>query len=127
MPDHFTIEEARKTLREILPWIEEVMTIRDAILRLQPENWPLVQSTAGNGGSPEASRLVKDFDRLDRLVHRIQATGAILKDIDRGLLDFPAFRNGREVYLCWMYGEQDLAFWHEVEAGFAGRQPLSSF
>ncbi|HTX93304.1 MAG TPA: DUF2203 family protein, partial [Anaerolineales bacterium] len=79
MPDHFTIEEARKTLREILPWIEEVMTIRDAILRLQPENWPLVQSTAGNGGSPEASRLVKDFDRLDRLVHRIQATGAILK------------------------------------------------
>jgi hypothetical protein len=127
MTAYFTLEEARAALREILPWMEEIMTIRDSILRQQPETWQLVQSSAGNGGSAEASRLVKDFDRLDKLVHRILDTGAILKDLNRGLLDFPAWREEHEVYLCWQYGEPDLLYWHEVEAGFAGRQPIATF
>jgi len=70
---------------------------------------------------------VQDFEKLDALVHRIQGTGALLKDINMGLLDFPALREGREVYLCWQYGESDIAYWHEVEAGYAGRQPIERF
>jgi hypothetical protein len=50
-----------------------------------------------------------------------------LKDINLGLLDFSAIKDGREVYLCWMYGEGDIAFWHEVDAGFAGRQSIDTF
>ena len=61
---------------------------------------------------------------LDKLLHRILDTGAQVKDINTGLLDFPALRNGHEVYLCWKYGEDQIAFWHEVDAGFAGRQPI---
>ena len=48
----------------------------------------------------------------------------VLRDLDRGLIDFPAVREGREVYLCWVDGEDDIAFWHDLDAGYAGRQPL---
>jgi hypothetical protein len=127
MPNYFTVDEARKALRKIIPFMDEIMTIRESILRQQPEKWSLVQSSAGNGGSPEASRLVKDFDRLDRLVHRVQDAGAVFKDINLGLLDFPAWREEHEVCLCWKVGEPDLQYWHELEAGFAGRQPIETF
>jgi hypothetical protein len=127
MPHYFTIEEAKSTLRTIRPLMEEVQAIRDKILKQQPKSWPLVEKAAGNGGSRKASRLVIDFERLDRLVHRIQDTGAILKDLNLGLVDFPAWRADHEVYLCWQYGEAELAFWHEIDAGYSGRQPIETF
>jgi Uncharacterized conserved protein len=71
--------------------------------------------------------MVKTFDRLDELIHSVQDMGAIIKDVNTGLLDFPALKDGREVYLCWKYGEQDIAFWHEIEEGFAGRHSIDSF
>ena len=71
--------------------------------------------------------LNQDFEKLDLLVHHILDTGVLIKDINIGLLDFPAFKDGREVYLCWQYGEGEIAFWHEIEAGYAGRQPISTF
>ncbi len=127
MPQYFTVDEARAVLESIRPLMQEIQDLRAGIIARQPETWPLVESAAGNGGNKQASELVKDFERLDRLVHRIQDTGAILKDLNLGLLDFPAWRQGREVYLCWKFGEPQLAFWHEIEAGFAGRQPLGTF
>ena len=54
----------------------------------------------------------------------IHALGVEIKDLDRGLCDFPALREGRVVYLCWVFGEDDIEWWHDIEAGFAGRQPL---
>jgi hypothetical protein len=54
----------------------------------------------------------------------LQATEIVLRDLDRGLIDFPALRDGREVYLCWEEGEDEVAFWHDVDAGYGGRQPL---
>ena len=71
--------------------------------------------------------MVQDFERLDALVHRILDTGAQIKDIDTGLLDFSALKDGREVYLCWQYGEGEIAFWHEMDAGYAGRRPIDNF
>jgi hypothetical protein len=68
-----------------------------------------------------------EFKRLDVLVHKIRDTGVLFKDINLGLLDFPALKDGREIYLCWKYGEGEIAFWHEIEAGYAGRRPIASF
>ena len=127
MPRYFTLQAASETLAAIQPIMEEIQTIRQKILANQPEVWPVVERAAGNGGSRAASKLVREFERLDALVHQIQDTGTLLKDINLGLLDFPALKNGREVYLCWKYGEDDIAFWHEIEAGYAGRQPIDSF
>jgi hypothetical protein len=127
MPRYFTLQEANETLETIRPWMDEIQTIRQKILANQPEAWPAIERSAGNGGNRALSNMVQDFEKLDALVHRIQETGAILKDINMGLLDFPALREGREVYLCWQYGEGDIAYWHEVEAGYAGRQPIELF
>jgi len=127
MPQYFTLEEANQALKIIRPLMDEVQAIRQKILENQPEAWPAIEKSAGNGGNRALGEMVQDFERFDVLVHQILDTGAQIKDINIGLLDFSALKDGREVYLCWQYGEDDIAFWHEVEAGFAGRQPIGLF
>src|ERR1700690_128721 len=127
MPRYFTLEEANTALGTIRPLMEEIQSIRNSIISHQPEAWPAIEKSAGNGGNPTLSKLVDDFDRLDKLLHRILNSGAQVKDLNTGLLDFPALRGGQEVYLCWKYGEDQIPFWHEMDAGFAGRQPIESF
>ena len=127
MPRYFTLQEANTALETIRPLMDEIQSIRNNIIAHQPEAWPAIEKSAGNGGNPTLSKLVEDFDHLDKLLHRILDTGAQVKDINTGLLDFSALRNGHEVYLCWKYGEDQIAFWHEIDAGFAGRQPIESF
>jgi hypothetical protein len=127
MPRYFTLAEANQALEMIRPLMDEIQSIRNNIIDHQPEAWPAIEKSAGNGGNPTLSKLVEDFDRLDKILHKILETGAQVKDINTGLLDFPALREGQEVYLCWKYGEGQIVFWHEVEAGFAGRQPIDTF
>jgi hypothetical protein len=124
---YFTLQEANETLDLIRPWMDEVQAIRQKVLKNQPEAWPAIQKSAGNGGNRALSSLVQDFEKFDALIHRIQATDVLIKDINLGLLDFPALKDGREVYLCWQYGEGEIAFWHEIEEGFAGRQSIDNF
>lgn len=127
MSRYFTLEQANETLNEIRQLMVEIEEIRQEIIARQSDIWPVVERSAGNGGSLAASKLVKEFERLDALVHQVLATGTLFKDINLGLLDFPALKDGREVYLCWKNGEDEIAFWHEVEAGYAGRQPIDTF
>jgi len=126
MPRYFTLKEANATLKEIAPLIEEIFKIRQTILDRRPEVWPVIERAAGNGGSQAASKLVREFERMDTLIHQIQDMGVLLKDLNMGLLDFPYLKDGREIYLCWKYGEEKIAFWHEIEAGYAGRQPIET-
>ena len=124
-PRYFTLEQAQAALDIIRPLVAEVMEIRQSILDREPEVWPVVAKAAGNGGSKIASQLAQEFGRLDQVLRAILATGALLKDINLGLVDFPSLQGGREIYLCWKYGEMTISFWHEIDAGFSGRQPLS--
>jgi len=127
MARYFTLEEANEALNTVRPLMDEIQAIRSEILIHQPEIWSVMEKSAGNGGNLTLSRMVKTFDRLDVLIHNIQDIGALIKDINTGLLDFPALKNDHEVYLCWKYGEADIAFWHEIEDGFAGRQSINNF
>lgn len=127
MPHYFTLQEANETLVIIRPLMDELQEIRQNILAKQPEAWPAIEKSVGNGGNRALSNMIQDFERLDALVHRIQEMDVLIKDINLGLLDFLAIKDGREVYLCWQYGEGEIAFWHEIAAGFAGRQPIDSF
>jgi hypothetical protein len=124
MAHTFTLQEANAVLDTIRPWISEILDIRRSILDSRPEVWPVIEKSMGNGGSRAASRLVVGFERLETLVQRIQDLGVLIKDVNTGLLDFPSLRDGRLVYLCWRYDEGDIRFWHDVDAGFAGRQPI---
>ena len=127
MSQFFTLEQANEALKLIRPLMEDVQAIRQRILASQPEAWPAIEKSVGNGGNRALSNLVQDFELLDALVHRILETGVQIKDVNLGLLDFSALRDGREVYLCWKFGEGDIAYWHEVDAGFAGRQSIVTF
>jgi hypothetical protein len=122
---YFTLEQANAVVRAIRPLLAEILYIRQEILDRQPEFWPVVAKAVGNGGNKAASEVADQFQRLDGLVREINATGAILKDINSGLVDFPAQDGEREIYLCWKYGEEQVLYWHDVDAGFAGRQLIS--
>ncbi|MCQ3935627.1 MAG: DUF2203 domain-containing protein [Chloroflexi bacterium] len=124
MPRYYTPTEANNLLEIVRPMVGELMGIGERIRSRQPEIWSVVEKSAGNGGNSELSRLLPDFDRLDAIMHRLQDMGIEVKDLTVGLVDFPAQRNGRTIYLCWKYGEESVRFWHEIEAGFAGRQPI---
>ena len=122
MAKYYTPKEANEALIVIRPILAELMQIGERIRAHQPEYWSVVQKSAGNGGNPALSKLLPDFDRLDILLHKIQDMGIEVKDLTTGLIDFVGLRDGREVYLCWKYGEESIQFWHEIEAGFSGRQ-----
>jgi hypothetical protein len=123
-PQYFTIEEANEIVRQIRPMIKKILEIRLEIMDRRPDVWPAMVKMAGNGGNRAASEVEKDFSRLRDLLHQVLATGAQLKDVNSGLVDFLSLRNGQEVLLCWRYGEDAIQFWHGLDAGFAGRQPL---
>ena len=121
---HFTLDQANAVVRAIRPLVAEILAIRQTILEEKPRIWPVIEKAAGNGGSKKASEMAREFWHLDTLVGEINATGAILRDINSGLVDFPAQREGRDIFLCWRYDEGQVEYWHEVDSGFAGRQRL---
>jgi len=124
MPRYFTLDEANALLEELRPLVGKMLEVRQELLDLQRELERVLRKVLGNGGNQVASQAAVYFEELRELVDRIQESGVELKDINSGLLDFRSLRGGREVYLCWRYGEDDIGFWHDIDAGFAGRQPL---
>src|SRR5262249_1422964 len=131
MPRRFTPREANDELAEIRPLVEQLVSHRQEQQRLQTERQKLATRIAGNGGGIDASELGKleEAERAERIeiarcVNAIHERGAIVKDLDTGLVDFPALRDGEEILLCWQLGEDEVAFWHGLEEGFAGRKRL---
>jgi hypothetical protein len=124
MPQYFTVDQANAALVLIKPLMAQMMEIREGLLAKQPELESVLDKVAGNGGSKLAGQVAMRFNEMETLIHRIQAMGVVIKDINAGLVDFPALREGREVYLCWRYGEEAVLYWHDIDAGFAGRQPV---
>ncbi len=124
---YFSLDEARATLPRVKALMEQVQAARREILRVRPDALPAIEKAATNGGNKAAGELSTHAMRLEQGVKGIIALGITIKDIDAGLVDFLGLRNGREVYLCWRYGEEELGFWHELNAGFSGRRPLDEY
>jgi len=124
---YFTLEEAQATLPQVKKLMEQVQSARREILRLRPEALPAIEQAALNGGNKLLGELAVHAMRLEEGVRGIMALGAVIKDIDAGLVDFIGLRNGREIFLCWRYGEETIGYWHELNAGFAGRRPLDEY
>jgi hypothetical protein len=126
----------RDEAEELLPLIEhcliEARASKEKVEELDRELRRATTEIMVLGGSfPPYRRLAANRSareesaaRLQRALQRIQETGCLVKDLDVGLIDFPAMREGREIYLCWKLGEGRIGFWHGVEEGFAGRKPL---
>jgi hypothetical protein len=120
---HYTVEEASALLPRVA---ELIVTMRAARDRLgDPEARKALADAAGSNGGGRHGRTVSEgFLELRESMLELRELEVVLRDLDRGLVDFPALRDGREVYLCWQEGEDAIGFWHEPDAGFAGRRPL---
>lgn len=121
---YFTVAEANAALTALRPLVAAALAARAHIVAAQPDLWPVLEKAAGNGGSDKATAVLVDFEMLRSCLKTIEGLGIVMKDVNTGLVDFPAQRDGRDIYLCWRYDEPKVAFWHELEAGFGGRQPL---
>lgn len=128
---HFTPEEANAELEHVRPLVEELVATRQEHATALERQEELERKIRGNGGGippAELAQATAEVDavarRLARLVDEIAGHGAQVKDIDSGLIDFPALRHGETVLLCWQLGEDEIAWWHRVDDGFAGRRPL---
>ncbi|MDP2949590.1 MAG: DUF2203 domain-containing protein [Chloroflexota bacterium] len=130
MARYFTLAEANALLPRLRQWLTRMQAKKRRLDQVQEKLVELAIKAAGNGrlvekdlhaAEQEAERLARE---IDKWVERISALGCEVKDVERGLIDFLARREGREVYLCWQLGEEEVAFWHELQDGFDGRQPL---
>jgi hypothetical protein len=120
---HHTLEQARAQL----PWVaERLRSMREARERLTDADAraALAQASDTNGGGSRGRQVGEAFLALRSGAEAFEERDIVLRDLDRGLIDFPALRDGEEVYLCWIDGEADIGFWHELDAGFAGRRAL---
>jgi hypothetical protein len=120
----FTLAEARAVLPQVKALMDQAQQARRRLLKARPDLWPVLKKAAANGGSKEAGAALEAYKALETGIKGIQALGVVVKDVDQGLVDFVGMRAGREIYLCWRHGEDDIAFWHELNTGFAGREPL---
>jgi len=128
---HFTPEEANDALVEVRPLVERMVEHRRAHSEALERQEELEGRIRGNGGGIPPAQLAEaaaDVEHEARLlaqvIDEIGEHGAEVKDLDEGLIDFPALRHGETVLLCWKLGEDRIRYWHTVEDGFAGRQPL---
>jgi hypothetical protein len=119
----FTLEEANALLPEVNRRLAGIDRARATLRRLAPEAKRASESPGG-GGIPRGFQYSNALATFIALTQEILGLGVEIKDFDQGLLDFPSERDGKIVYLCWRRGEERIEWWHDLDAGFAGRQPL---
>jgi hypothetical protein len=127
----FTLEEANAVVVELRPVVERMVEHGRKLAAAQRGQMELVTRIAGNGGDMQPSDLrelaetiQQEADAIASCAEEINAAGAQIKSLEEGLLDFPSRRDDEDVLLCWKLGEDEIAYWHGVDEGFAGRKPL---
>ncbi len=130
-PRYFTLQEANRAVAELRPVVEEMVEHRRRFREAQEQRGVLTEQAGSNGGdltpgdfAEVEHELEDEATSLAVCIERIQSAGAQVKDLDEGLLDFPALREGEEILLCWRLGEDEIGFWHGPDEGFAGRKAL---
>jgi len=132
MPRYFTLQQAERLLLEVESALREGMFLKEELQRAEQQLRAFTERVMMLGGVDldrrafldQRARREASAPRLKEVVERIQELGCLVKDLDTGLLDFPTLFHGQEVYLCWKLGETGIGYWHKVEDGFRGRQPI---
>ena len=133
MTRFFDLDEANEVLREVQPILAALRDQRAELIRLRDR---VLAATDGGEATPDEvetqdelrllrMRMQGVIDQMQAGVARIDELGVTLREIESGLIDFPALVTGRQVWLCWRLGEGEIGWWHELSTGFEGRQPLS--
>ena len=121
---YFTVEEANRCIPHLVEAISKLNVLKDELEQLHAVLTPAFKVISSNGGHKDAPAFFRIAEAFQIIVENIARLGCHLKGLDPGLIDFPHLRNGKEVYLCWQYGEPEIQYWHDIEDGFGGRKPL---
>ena len=132
MARHFDLWEAEAVLKDMDRDLRLAMSLRDDLAEVVRGLADVARHVSLSGGAlVHHGRLTEARSRQEALTRRlkeaieaVQSHGCLLKDLEAGLIDFPTFFQGREVYLCWKHGEDSIRYWHEVADGFRGRKPI---
>ncbi|MBI3871757.1 MAG: DUF2203 domain-containing protein [candidate division Zixibacteria bacterium] len=111
-------------LPHVLSVFERIHALQTELAKSEKQLDKLHHAAPGNGGARKGAELVGLSEAIARLTAALEEKGIFVKDIDNGLVDFPHLRDNEEVFLCWRIGEKTVAYWHDLESGFRGRQPL---
>lgn len=120
---HYTQEEARALLPQIREWLKQLARLRRDLEKCDQKLSRLLEPGRDLGGD-SVNRWVKILADVKALLIEFYRREIQIKDLDRGLLDFPSLRKGKEVFLCWEKCEDDIEFWHDLDAGYAGRERI---
>jgi len=133
MPRFFTLQQAQELIPQLESWLRAALEAKSEAQEVDQELSDLSTRIALTGGieidpwataSRKADRS-RATARFKEAMESIGKTGCLVKDLDTGLLDFPALLENQEVYLCWRLGEEQIEYWHHVDAGVAGRRPIT--
>lgn len=123
----FTVETANGALVLVRPVVQDVVEVYGELMALRSERQELaLVADAGEQLDGLRGRIEQKVERLKRLVQELADVGCELKDFSAGLVDFPALLDGHKVWLCWQLGEPEVAYWHALRGGFAGRRPIDA-
>jgi hypothetical protein len=120
---HYTRDEAKGLLGQVREWLKRLVQLQGDVEKLEERLSGLMAPGCDLGGE-SVNTWVRLLADLDGVLREFQRREIQLKDVDRGLVDFPAIIGGREVFLCWEQDEEDIEFWHELDSGYAGRERL---
>jgi hypothetical protein len=120
---HYTREEARALLPDIPLWLKRLETLRESLQKYEGRVEALMASGDAVGGE-SVNSWVRTVAEIRHVLCEFRKRDIQIKDLSRGLIDFPAIIAGREVFLCWERDEEDIEFWHDLDAGYVGREPL---
>jgi hypothetical protein len=120
---HFTLEQANAMLPSLKPLLRELRDAKDLLTDSEARE-VLTDAAPANGGGEPGRQVGEAFLEVRRLLSVLTEAGIVVRDIDRGLVDFPSVRSDEEMYLCWELGEDRVGFWHDLESGYRGRLPL---
>ncbi len=120
---HYTREEATALLPQVREWLQQLDVLR-ASLRKHDQRIESLLDAGTDRGGPTVNDWVRTMADIQHVLDEFRRREIFIKDPDRGLIDFPAIIGGREVFLCWQSGEGDVEYWHDLESGYGGREPL---
>jgi hypothetical protein len=120
---HYTREEARELLPQIREWLEALELSR---LELEKSDRRLagMMALGQDLGGNLVNKRVKVLAEIQETLREFQKREIMIKDVEQGLIDFPSIMGDKEVFLCWEKDEDDIEYWHDIDSGFAGREPL---
>ena len=121
---YFTVEEANALIPELNDWVPRLQELYSLMHKGFPDIQKARSKAEYSGGSTYGTDYLNVALKANQISKNLEKKGCVIKGIEMGLVDFPSIREGKEVYLCWKIPEQEIRYWHDLDTGFSGRQPI---